>query len=116
MDLYRLLSRVQFRCDLLVQKTDNDEAQHLEFSRRQLINQTARLASFRACAQGFPASIQSVLNRFDELVVVKRFQQKIDRAIFHGLTASGNITVAGDEHDLLASTALLERFLEPKPV
>ena len=61
MNLDRLLRRFQFRGYLLVQEADDYEAQHLEFSRRQFIDQTARSASLRALAQAFPASDNAFL-------------------------------------------------------
>ena len=74
MNFDRLLGRVQFRCNLLVQQTQNHEAKNVELTRRQFIDEATRLASSPAFAQLFPTAFQSTLDCLDQFPVVKRLQ------------------------------------------
>src|SRR5436305_7060252 len=116
MNLDRLFGGVEFRGNLFVQKTHDDEAQDLKLTRRQFLDATTCFPSFPAFVQLFLGTFESKFDRFDQFYIVKGLRQKINGAAFHRLSGSRHVAVAGNENNLLASTSFFERLLEPQTI
>src|SRR5205823_11018263 len=116
MNLDRLLGGVQFRGNLFVQKTDDDETQNLKLTRRQFVDASTCFPSFPAFVQLFLGTFESKFDRFDQFYIVKGLRQKINGAAFHRLSGSRHVAVAGNENNLLASTSFFERLLQPQTI
>ena len=85
------------------------------FGHRSAVATLAHLDFQRMPAQEFNAAFQSMLNGFDQFATIKRFHQKINGPILHCLRAGQDVPVTGNKDDLLASSTLLERFLQQHP-
>src|SRR5438876_11099456 len=74
MNFDRLLGRVQFRRNLLVQQTQNHEAKNVELTRRQFIDEVTAPAPSPAFSLLFITTFQSPLDRFAQSHGAKVFQ------------------------------------------
>src|SRR5882724_2577564 len=99
-DFHCLLRGAPFSGNLLVQHTRDDELHYFELARRQQVKKTTRLVFLGTASSLFRGSNQGVPDALKQLISLKRFPKKIDRAGFHRLRAHRDVAMAGEKYKL----------------
>jgi hypothetical protein len=100
MSLHRGLAGVELRRDLFVQQTGHDECHDLTLALRQRFVPPSELGQTCPLMSCSAVTINRLLNSVEELLVTKRFREKVHRAGLQGLHRHWNVPMSGHEHDL----------------
>ena len=100
MDFHSNFTRAKFGSGLFVQQATDDQAHNLPFARGQRLvsGSQFRRNSERRLSASLSRS-NRMLNRVEQILVVKRFRDEVNRAGLHRAHAHRNIAMAGDEND-----------------
>ena len=99
MSLHRRLAGAELRGDLFVEQTRHDQGHDLALARRQRLVPPSQLGQLRPLLSCRAVTINRLLNGVEELLVTKRFREKLHGSSLHGLHRHGNVAMSGDEHD-----------------
>jgi hypothetical protein len=91
---------VELRRDLFVQQTGHDECHDLTLALRQRFVPPPQLGQTCPLTSCGAVTINRLLNSVEELLVTKRFREKVDRAGLQRLHRHWNVPMSADEHDV----------------
>ena len=115
MDLDRLLARTKLAGYLFVQETSDYEREDLPLSRCQRVPTAHQITNLTALAPRLGVTFDGTADRREQMVVVERFFEEVDRTRFHGTDTGGHVAVAGDEDDREIVSCLRQLVLQIEP-
>ena len=84
---------------LFVQKSADDQWEHLAFARRERRVAQLQSSTFGSLQPCVSVARDGRVHRRHEVRLAERFRQKVDRAGFDRANRRWNVAVSGDEHD-----------------
>jgi hypothetical protein len=99
MSLHRGFAGVELRRDLFVQQTGHDERHDLTLTLRQRFVPPSPLGQTSPLISSSAVTLDRLLNGVEELLVTKRFREKVHRAGLQRLHRHWNVPMSADEHD-----------------
>src|SRR5216684_3853860 len=99
MDLHRDFAGPEIISYLLIEHARNHEAHDFAFARRQRLVAFSQLGKVSLLSTRQTVTIQSLVDRIQQVLVLERLSQKLHGTGFHGLHRHRDISVTGDEDD-----------------
>src|ERR1700682_4149812 len=101
---------------LFIEHARNDQGHDLAFACGQRLVALTQFGKLNVLMTNHPVSVQSLVNRIQQVLVSKGLGQEFDRAGFHGLHGHRNISVPGDEDDRNAQAGVSQLALKIQTV
>jgi hypothetical protein len=110
----RFLDSAEFGGDLFIEEPRDDAVHDFALARSEQVVMQAQGGQFIALPPGRPIAFESNFDGLEQFFDTNRFQQKIDRASFHGFDGGADVGMSGDENQREIDASPGQFFLQPK--